>query len=262
MEKFLIPAYYKGQKFTHGELINPRGGVLADAKKADNDMTGIVKLVSGCLKSVTNENGDMLTKSSDIEGVVRYMPYQTAEYLAIKVLAKRTDGKIEQIVHCPLCGKKHIFEYHDEENDFRIDFEDLETNEYDVQDEPIIHIELDSPIEIKTKKGEILETIENMTFRFPTMNDGITGSIKASDNDPIRRQYFMYASAMTHCNGKEVEAKFKNMWGGFIFDRMDADDIKKIADVLSEYGLDRSVEVDCSCGKLYTIQADVSNFFV
>lgn len=262
MEEFILPSYYQGQIFTEGELIKPKGGVLADAEKASNDMIGIVKLVSGCLASVMDSNGETVSKKDTIEGIVRHMPYQTAEYLAMKIFAKRTDGAIEQIVHCPRCKSRYIYEYIDEDMDDRIKFDDLEVIVYENTEEPHIVVNLDSAIEIKSKKDQtILHSIENMKFRFPIMNDGISAHMKYP-NDAVRRQYQMYISAMTHINGEEIDSKFKTMWGMFIFDRMDTDDIKQIADELQKYGMNKRLKHTCSeCEKTFGFMVDTSNFF-
>lgn len=262
MERFLIPAYYHGQVFTEGELINPKGGVLADAEKANGDMLGMVKLVSGCLASVTDSNGEVMSSRDKIEGIVRNMPYQAAEYLAMKIIAKRTDGAIEQIVKCPRCKEQYIFEYIDEAIDNRIFFDQMDVIRYeDVLVAPEISIELESPIEIKTRQGEIIQTVRSFRMRFPTMNDGIAAEMSAG-NDGVRRQYKMYISAITHINGEETDLKFKNTWGMFIFDRMDSDDIRKISDGLKDYGIVKTHEHTCkSCGKQFKFVVDVSGFF-
>jgi len=261
MEELILPSYYKGQIFTECELIKPKGGVLADAEKATNDMIGIVKLVSGCIASVVDFNGEIISKKDEIEGIVRHMPFQTAEYLAMKIFANKTDGAIEQIVHCPRCKERYIYEYIDEDMDERIKFDDLEIMIYEGTEEPIILVTLNEPIEIKSKDKTILHSIENMQFRFPNMNDGISASMKFP-NDSIRRQYQMYISAMTHMNGEEIDNKFKNMWGMFIFDRMDTDDIKQIADELQKYGMNKKLKHTCSeCEKEFSFVVDTSNFF-
>jgi hypothetical protein len=263
MDKFLVPVYHNGKIYTHGELIKPRGGVLADAEKAPNEMTGIVRLVSGCLKSVTSPDGEIITDKTQIEGIVRHMPFQSAEYLAKLVFVRRSDGSIEQIVHCPRCNDKYIYEFiSDEEGmDNRIKFDDLQAIEYEKNEKPSITIELEEPVEIKTKKGDILFNIENLTLDFPNMNNGISGSMKYP-NDNVRAQYMMYVSALTHINLEEIDHKFRSTWGMFLFDRMSLDDIEKIAEELKQYGLQKNLERTCSkCDKTFKFVVETNRFF-
>lgn len=263
MDKFLVPVYHGGKIYTHGELIKPKGGILADAEKAPNEMTGIVRLVSGCLKSVTSSDGEVTADKNQIEGIVRHMPFQSAEYLAKLVFVRRSDGAIEQIVYCPRCRDKYIYEFiSDEEGmDNRIHFDDLEAVEYEKEEKPSVTIELDSAIEIKTKKGEILFNIENLTFDFPNMNNGISGSMKYP-NDKVRAQYMMYVSALTHANLEEIDHKFRSTWGMYLFDRLELDDIEKIADELKIYGLQKKMERTCSkCDKTFKFIVETSRFF-
>lgn len=262
MEKFLIPVHYKGKIYTEGDLIKPRGGVLADAEKSDNDMIGIVKLVSGCLASIVDTNGEMTSNKNEIESIVRQMPYQTAEYLAMKVFVNRSDGKVEQIVPCPRCKEKYIYEFINDEIDNRISFNDLEVNIYDNLEDIVIDITLDDPIEIKDgRTKEVIQCVESMSFRMPTMNDGISASMKYG-NDPSRRQYQMYISAMATINGNDVDVAYKNTWGMWLFDRMGWDDIKKISDQIRRYGMIKSKTRTCEdCGKTFDFIVDTSNFF-
>ncbi len=262
MERFLIPVFFKNKIFTNGELIKPKGGVLADAEKAPNDMTGIVRLVSGCLSSITDSAGEVISNKKEIEEIIKHMAYQAAEYLAMKIFAKRSDGAIEQIVYCPRCKNRYIYEFINDELDDRIKFDDLKIGYYEKAEMPEILIELDSPVEIKNAETqEVINKISYLTFRFPTMNDGSFASMKIQ-NDTVRRQYQMYASAMTQINGEAIDSKFRNIWGMFIFDRMDTDDIEKISDELKKYGLNKTLNRTCSdCDKNFDFTVDTAGFF-
>lgn len=255
--EFIIPAYYHGKIFTHGELTKLKGGVLADAEKASGDMMGMIKLLSGCLSSVTD--GEVTFTGKDIEGVVRNMPYQTAEYLTMKVFADRTEGAIEQIVTCPRCKEKYIYEYVNEDVDNRINFDDLEVNMWDGED-PSILLDLDDSIEI-TSKGNTIMRVDNLALRFPLMIDGVNAEA-LYPKDKARRQYQMYVSAITHINGDEVDNKFKKLWGMYIFERMSSDDISKISDILQKYGLCKTLWRTCTeCDKYYSFVVDTAGFF-
>lgn len=262
MEKFLIPVHYKGKVYTEGDLIKPRGGVLADAEKSANDMIGIVKLVSGCLSSIVSLDGETISNKNEIENIVRQMPYQTAEYLAMKVFVNRSDGAVEQIVPCPRCKEEYIYEWISDEIDNRIRFDEFEVNTYEGDDDIVISISLDDPIEIvNAKTKEVIQRVEDMAFRMPTMNDGISASMKYG-NDPSRRQYQMYVSALTRINGNEIDIAYRNTWGMWLFDRMNWDDIKKISDQVKKYGIVKTKNRTCDhCGKVFDFIVDTSNFF-
>ena len=116
---------------------------------------------------------------------------------------------------------------------------------------------------LKTKKGEILDTISSLEFRFPTLNDGITGSLQSSKRNDIKRQYAIYASSITKINGQEVDTVFKRTWGTFILERMFVTDIEKLSSVLTKYGVMKHVERTClNCDKVWNDPVDVSGFFV
>lgn len=263
MEKFIIPVNHNGKIYVGGELIKLRGGVLADAEKSTNDMIGIVKLVSGCLSSITDNNGEITSNVAEIEGIVRHMPYQTAEYLALKIFTNRSDGAIEQIVHCPRCKDKHIYEYINDEVDDRIRFDELEVKSCDNETSPIITVKMESPIDIKNSKTEeVLYHIESMTLRMPDMNDGINASMKYGDDDGTRMQYQMYVLAIETINGSDVDLAFKNNYGMLIFNKMDIDDIESIGNQIGSYGLIKRKDRTCTkCGKNFKFVVDTSSFF-
>ena len=259
MIDFIVPMSYRGNVYTGCDLKNIRGGVLSDTEKASGNMMGMVKFLSGCIDTVY---GDETLSQDNIEDFVRHMPYCNVEYLTMKAFLMRpdSDGAIEFITTCPRCKEKYIYEYINEDLDHRIKFDDLDINCYD--EEPVISIELIEPIEIKTKKGEVVDTVNTISLRMPDMNACVSAEAMYGSN-VVDMQYSIYVNSVTSINGSELNKSFKSTWGMFIFRRMYEGDIRQISDQINYYGVQKRMERTCgNCGKVYTFPLDISGFFV
>lgn len=255
--KLCVPAIHKGRTFVEAELDKPRGGVIADAHE-EIERTGsfgaMLKLAVGCLRSLTTDTGDVLTKRSEFEGVVRHMPIQTVEHVALRALSLVNDQGVDQIATCPRCADKRIYE-----DDEAIRFDDIEVVEFD--GEQRIRIDLDDPVEIKSK-GEVLVSVSSVLMRFPTLNDGISGSMQYPESRDIRRQYAIYASAIQGINGDEVDQKFRSQWGTWLFERMYSTDIEQVSEVMAGLGMKKTMARECRrCGKKWKEPINIAGFF-
>lgn len=253
-----VPIYHNGKIYTEAEIGKLKNGVIADATEEmarSGDFSGMLKLITGTLKTLSTEDGEVV--SSGFEPILRDATIQTAEILALKALTQGKDESLEQISVCPRCGNRKIYE--DEE---ALRFEDLELQGY--TGAQIIEVPLDEPINIINKQTkDVLMSVESLTLRYPTLQDGINGSNKVPAGKRVRRTLAIYSSAITHINGgEEVEPKFRKSWGMYILERMCSEDIGLISETMSSCGIKKTVERECNnCGKKWNDPIDVSGFF-
>lgn len=254
---FVIPINCNGKVYGSGVIDKPRGGIIADTAE-ELKRTGIygamLKFISGCLVSITDKEGEEITEKKAIERVCRHMTIHLAEVVSLRILTLSNKEGLEQISKCPRCKRERIYE-----GDESITFDDLEIMPY--TEDQKIKLVLESPIEIKSR-DKLLWTVNSMTMRFPTLQDGIKGESRVAEEKEIRMQFAIYSASMISVNGDPVEDKFRNQWGGFLFDRMYNDDLEKISEVLREIGIKKTVERRCRCGKEWREPIDLSDFFV
>lgn len=255
-----IPIHHQNKVYTSCIIDKPRGGVIADSVdeiRSTGEFGAMLKLISGCIKSIEDTEGNVISRTHEIEPIIRNATIITAESLAINMLSSVNDIGAEQILKCPRCKETKIY---DGENS--IHYSDLEIRNYFPEDpdkSQIIRIDLEEPVEIKSN-GETLMSISNIDIRMPTINDGISGSMKYP-GDTLRRQYAIYVSAIMAVNGDPVDMKFKNQWGMWVFERMYPSDMSIISSVLSSYGINKRMFMRCKCGKQYSHDIDLSDFF-
>lgn len=260
-----IPINYKEKKYTSYELGKLKAGVIADATEEmakNGAFAGMLKLVSGTLKSLSTEDGEEVTK--DFTAIINRATVQTVEIISLKALTQDNDEGIEQISTCPRCKNKRIFEDVGEEDDSdyernALHFSDLEILPY--TGDQIIPVTLEDPISIKSK-GEVLVEVSEIDFRYPTLSDAIKGNKKVADNKDARKQYAVYAQSIVHVNGEDVDQSFISSWGMWVMERMCISDIEKISKAMKSCGIKKTVKREClKCGKKWSDPIDLSGFF-
>lgn len=253
---FIMPVIVGDKKYLSCVPDKPRGVVVADTTeemRRTGEFGGMIKLISGCLRSITDDQNNEITNRQKFESIVRKMPIHLGEVLALRILTMINDAGVEQYSVCPRCKRETLYSGTE-----ALTYDDLEIRDYN--GDQVIDIELEDPIEIKSK-GEIFMNIESIQLQFPTLNDGITGSLRVPENKTVRRQYAIYGSALKSVNGNSVDEVFRKQWGAFIFERMYTTDIEKISKVLNKIGIKRTIDRECSCGKKWKDPVNVSDFF-
>ena len=260
-----IPIKYKDKKYTSFELGKLKAGVIADATEEmgkNGSFAGMLKLVSGTLKSLSTEDGEEITK--DFDAIIKRAPIQTVEIISLKALTQDNDEGIEIISTCPRCKNKKIYEDVGEEGDSdyeknALHFADLEILSYDGEQK--IHVDLEEPIQIKSK-GEVLVEVTDIDFRYPTLSDAIRGNKKVSDNKDARKLYAIYSQAIIHVNGDDVDQAFISSWGIWVLEKMCISDIEKISKAMKACGIKKTVKREClKCEKKWSDPVDISGFF-
>ena len=261
MEQFVLPVHYRGSTYTSCELRRIRGSVLAETERASGNMMGMVKFLSGCIESVHGDAGSLDT--GKIEDFVRHMPYNNVEHMMMRAFLMRpeAEGAIEQITKCPRCKTEYVYEWISDEVDQRIKFDDLTVNYCDAAEAPAVSVTLSEPLEIASKKGEVLETISSITLQIPDMNACIAAEAMHRNN-MVDMQYKMYAESITHVDDRPPDAAYRKTWGAYIFRKMYETDIKQVSDQINHWGIQKRMEHTCgNCGKQYSFPLDISGFF-
>lgn len=256
-----------GNKFNEVEIIKPKASVIADVKKiADTGeiFQSIKVFLGGCIELISGEENSITVKA-DIKNMIGMMPYRSAEVCLYKILVLYDPDKdaVEGIYTCPRCGFQLITEFNED-----IDTRDYisELNIMYIDQYTDIELELTEPVNIKDKgKDEILESVESMTLRHPTISDCIIAEKKYGATDAIRMQFAMYSEALKQINGKEVDKKYRNTYGVYIFENIkDAKkDLGELNRQISQYGIDPNLTKVCrNCSKEFKVPINMSNFFV
>jgi len=265
--KLVIPVWYGNTIYTDCEFETPSGEVIADTKKLYDEnkiFTAMLRFIHGCIISLTDNNGDIITDKGKIKDILRSMPQKTAEHLCIEIMLLYDPADaVEGIYNCPRCGVPKVCEYsgdidtRDHISDLDIVYYESDINEMD--------IEYDTPYEIKDKNGNNIhdDAIFTLSFRHITINDCIESYSRYGLNDRVRMQYLMYVKALIKVNGKEVDQKWKSTWGMYIFEKnRNLKDTNKIGIEMNKYGMQTLVEKNCiKCGKEWRTHLNTSNFF-
>lgn len=256
-----------GSKFMMAEIKRPPSGLVADTKKLIDSNPNIFvatrHFVSGIITSI-----DEVEDSIALKGLVKNIPYRTAEYLLLQsfLLRNPDDDGIEGVYPCPRCHHKIIAEIY-EKDEITYDTRDFISKlEIHYTEETSFSVTFDEPVELKDgRTGEILQTINSITMKYPTLEHCIMGYNACMDKrDDIRLQFNIYAQALTHINDEPISQKFKMNFGALMFDKIDNDaDLLKISNAVRAFGLDNRVEKFCpECGKKWMATINTNNFFV
>jgi hypothetical protein len=233
-------------------------GVLADTHRIvekGDIYKAIQTFVAGGIESI----GDITDRPS-INSLVGKMPFKSAYYLATKIifLDEKDDG-VEGYYPCPRCNEPKICEA-GEDRDTRDFISDLKINYMEGKDN-LFTVELDNPVEIKDESGGE-EGILKLALHYPTLNDCSAAFNRAGDKDKGRLQFQIYVQALEQVNDNEVDRKYKNSLGMFIFEKMDRKDIRKISDKCEEFGMKTEATKICNkCQKEFVVEINTANFF-
>ncbi len=254
--KLCIPFEKSDKTYTDFDVKKPRSGDIADVQEAFTDQTefhGILKLLSAGISQLEDSDGGIVADKQEIESICRYMPYQTAEQVALQImiLLNGTDN-IETETICPRCGKSSY-------TDNAISMSELKTTVMD----GVATITLDvDPVFIKAKNGEVLKEVNIFSMRYPNINDCISASMKIPPNKSARRQYEIYANAILTVNDEEVDMQWKKTWGRYILEKMEFEVLSEIGQKMQEYGIQKTIDMVCSsCGREWKAPISTTDFF-
>lgn len=270
--KLPIPIFAKsGKVYTDIDIVKPKASVIADTRKTiDSNRFMATKIfVSGCIESIYNDD-DIVSDKIGIRGLVALMPYRSVEYVStqIMLLYDPDNDYVEGIYSCPRCGHQVISELINND-DMEIDTRDLISNlgcefmEDPLNEFTVVLNESVSLINKATK--EVIETIESLTLRHPTLSDCIAASQRYSISDSVRLQFATYVEALTKINGNEIDKKYRFNFGMTIFENIKdvKNDMGQLNIEVSRYGMNPMIKKVCnSCGKEFETYINMSNFFV
>lgn len=266
-----LPIHKADKIYTEIEVIKPKGSVIADTKKiadAGNVFSAMRTFISGCTEAIIMDAGDIIKDNVAIKQLVAAMPYRSAEWVSLKImLGYDEDDGIEGIYKCPRCGKDLICELK------KIGDEDVDTRDFISQLEVVyleggaktFRVDLKEPFSIvEAGTRDVIQRIETLEMIHPTIANCEIAYSRFGQTDDVRLQFGIYAEALTHVNGVEVDAKFRNRYGTYIFENIRdiKHDLGAIQNEIKRYGLDPLVRKTCmACGKEWMVPVNTSNFF-
>lgn len=256
--------------FTHGEglfvdatVIRPRGGVLADSRKAaeQGDFYGsILTFVAGIIERLTDSRGGETDDRAAVRMIVKdSMPFEDANYLAIQSLIMTEAGdEIDGVYPCPRCNEKV---YPSEDSPDLIS--ELEVRYADNDGALTFSRELKAEVEVREAgSGASLDVISSINLRVATIGDCMKAARSVGQKDVTRLNYAIMASCIIKVNGNEVDDKWRKTWGEWLFERMDSLDIREITRETSRYGYVTSVQRRCPhCDKEWQAEVNTAGFF-
>lgn len=264
--KLPIPIFHNGTIYDEVEAIKPKAGVLADTaeyiEKGDV-FNGMFAFISGSVTEIKAEKP--VTSKEMIKMLIRRLPFRSAEVLAIDILMQlNIDDGVEGIYECPLCHEKSFAIKDDkveiDSRDFIRNIPIQSMSDY----QETFTITLRDSIEIKDARNEQpLYNVESITMQHPTLQDTIRAYHKQGNVTAMRRQLAIYTEALIKINDEIVDTPLRNLWGMFIFEKIDIASLNEIGSIVSQYGMSGTVEKVCKeCGKKWDAELDTSNFFV
>ena len=273
--KLPIPILVGDVLYTDCEITSPTVNIIIETRKIIEEgvyFSAMKKFCAGCISEIKTEEGKIITDSISIKSILAHCCYRTIEYIAIQAMLKHysDDDGIEGIYYCPRCGVESIAELKEEDGmtiDTRDHINELAINYFDSSiDSFLIHVDLSESVKIYDKKNnELLLEVADIDVLIPTLEQSIQAEAKVGSRDSIRLQLAIYVEALKKVNGKEIDTKFKNIYGSEIFGNIT--NIKKdlgfLSDSINKFGMARTVKKTCKrCGKIWASVVNTSNFFV
>ena len=259
---------YNGQNITGFDVKKIPGGALADAKKAAerNSYLGIHEWNCGCLKSFISEDGTEITEKDEMRKLSRLTPFESAIYIGIQgVIIKSVDDGIEGVYPCPSCS--HVIRAEKK----IIDGEEIDTRDFisalplNIMPKPYSKtwsvFLVDSVVITDKRTGEVLQSVESLTFHHVTLGDCIRvyDQNPALMEDKIRFQYQCWIEALEQINATPISKSIKSMYGMPIFERID--DFSPFTE-MKTYGINPVIKKSCpKCRKEFETEINTANFF-
>src|SRR5271157_4760882 len=218
------PARIKDVLYTDFEIDAPTVDTIAKTRNLTEQgkfFPAMRPFVEGSVTEFRTSTGEIINDPISMKGIVPKIPYKSIEFISLQAMLAHfgDDDGVEGIYPCPRCGKEVLAEYSESDGmivDTRDKLSDLTVNYYE-DENSIIHLQLTTPVEIMDKKEkEIIMTVKDMDFEFPTLEHCINAEAKVGMKDAIRLQIAMYVECMVKVNGEDVDHKFKNQFGSHI----------------------------------------------
>lgn len=267
--KLAIPVHAHGKIYTEVDVKEPTSGAVANMKReADkgNLYAALLSMSRDCVVEIRDVDGGAVTEKKERGEILRKMPYRSHDQVIIDaLLANGQDSGTEGVYPCPRCSEKIIAER-------RVDKETGEVIEDTLdyldtlpvifspeEEEPVFAVELSDMVEIPGH-GPVL----GLKFRYPTIGDCVTAFKRVGGKDSAKLQFSIFREALIAVDGVEVDLKWKNRWGDYLFTHFVSAkrDLNAISEMDNRYGIQYGVERVCpECGKEFVSEVDTSNFF-
>lgn len=260
-----IPIFRNEKLYNAVDFDEPDGDVIIKARNAvEKDLyyKAIYEFMAGSIEAMYEQSGEPITDKSRIKRLCLMMPYVSADTIVFQIISmmKGDDDYIEGVYSCPRCGKKIITG-----NDGMIDTRDrisaLPINIMQDYNDSIL-VELQKAVKIKNAQtGEVLEEIFNFSLRHPVMNDFINA--ENGQTNELEIQYRAYRNALQEVNNKEIDQKWKSVYGLMVLKKAKATRMSIINEEMKKWGIQAYKERTCmNCEKVWKAPLNIWNFFV
>lgn len=263
--KLAAPIFSVDSRWEELEVRIPNPGTLADvARIAENGgiYPAIQTFISGSVEQFFDATGKAYAPEKPaLKILIGEMPYisalQAVSQISCLILG---DDRVSGVYECDQCGAKNRYGKSGE-MDTRDSILALPVK-YFKGEQNRVAFDLETPAEVKAENGEILVTVKQMAFRFPTLNDCQKVTLLMGERDKIRLQWGIHIEALTEIDGAPVDHKWKKEWGMLVFERMSIHDQQKIFRKINSYGVNLEVKKACrECGSDFDARINTQGFF-
>jgi len=248
-----MPAVCDGTTYVEARITEASAEAVAAVNRDMSRGAIYDALLTWCAETVeafVSEAGEVSDRAG-VRRIARALPFKSAYAVAMLGMAEtKGDDEVSGRYQCPQCGLQV-------EGSERISA--LET---DYADNASFEVELESPVELADRKtGELIERVEAVTMRHPTLDDCIRAH-KAHPDDEIEMQFQTYVEALEAVNGRPQAAAWKASFGFIAFKKMKLRDARKVGQAAGDYGMRTSLERVCpKCFRRWEAELDLNDFF-
>ena len=193
--KLPVPLHYGGNIFNDCEIRKPTPQILVDASKDRDERSvyhALLTIIKGGIVSLTDKEGKIIEDKKQIASMCRWMPYKSAEYIAIQMMTLHYKGEdgIEGVYVCPRCGYKIISEVKREDEQIIFDTRDFLKNlevkylENGTQSFDFYFSECNT-LKYKVGNEDREEVIENVELKYPCLQHLINADAKIGRNNAM-----------------------------------------------------------------------------
>lgn len=263
--KLYYPIWFEDKKYLNCELKRPTPAVISETEKLVSDSSfgqAMLYFVSSCVTSYTDADGATVEEKDKIRQITKKMKQKCLEDICVDIMLKiDSEDGIEGVYYCPRCGEQQIAEKKGD-----VDTRDFVSNleiKYLENERDYFEIVLSEPYE-RIDKGEVVETINTMGFRYSTIEDLINSISKVGTSNKTKTVYSILIDCLVTLNGKTVDKIQRDKFGiKFIENMPNIKDLMKVIAEMHAYGRKNSTTKQCRrCSKEWEADLNTANFFV
>lgn len=240
---------------------------LIDFYKAGDHYSAFKAFIFGSTVAAFDIDGKEETDREKLDSIIKWIPYKSAEFLAVQGLVKhnKMDDHFEANYPCPTIdckgGYKSVL-IEEDGLDTRERISELTVVMDDNHEQTFVYNFDDSnnPLPELPEIG----AISSIEMRYPALQHCINALNRLGGGNEIEMQNGIYYEAITKINGEEItEQQRKRYVKALFMDKVTYADSEALAAKVSSYGIDPYTEKRCKvCGKRWSAVVPTENFFV